>query len=705
MGKNERIFFFIVFFALLTFVTLGWQGDLFPSDPIPVLIYSALLMISVSSLFLENYFTRPSDVIASGIAALIAIAPLRQELSLTGTLYDAYFAYVLINVALAFAALLLTNKDDADSAPGNVMARWMFQITTKLGSGKVVFLLLFLLAAVFYVETDSTSFLMLIFYAGLVITINPKRSIMFTEAGTAGIGNEIGEVIGVQSSSMFLVKLFKERVAARLFDVVEFRYSIGKDIILFKGIVVDHYLLNGKQWGVVFTDPELSNELGVDSSNQIERNNILYKCDVENPPKFLDKFVGFVAEGSKIESIYFEYHSRAQIEEGSLIAAKVRGSEVYYQVIQATTKIQKLESKDESGLIIGTASQLGQWNKEKLLFDKYGWLPTLGSHIYLPEDVKSAGPKPSESLVGYIPGTKFPVLLNRELAVTHHTAILGVTGTGKSVFSRYIIRSIIEQGTKVICVDFTGECSAKLSDLSPQVLIASSIFDRIKLNIDWLETELAKFSNQQNKSEITRRELEIIREFLGAIQNFLDSETSIGVFELPDLSNSVLGIRYTQLFFKAIFVMAKARPEGSPNICVVLEEAHTIVPEFNSMGVSDRASSALVNSIGQIALQGRKYGVGFVVIGQRTANISKTVLTQCNTIIAFQQFDKTSSEFLSNYVGSEYAETIRSLKPRTAVAIGKAFRSGAPLIFEVPELNDDGSPKPALPVLAASGAS
>lgn len=107
------------------------------------------------------------------------------------------------------------------------------------------------------------------------------------------------------------------------------------------------------------------------------------------------------------------------------------------------------------------------------------------------------------------------------------------------------------------------------------------------------------------------------------------------------------------------------------------------------MGVSDFASKATVNSIAQIALQGRKYNIGFVVIAQRTANVSKTVLTQCNTIIAFQSLDRTSGDFLSNYLGKELIDTLPSLKFRTAIAVGKAFRSTTPMIFEIPDINEE----------------
>ena len=46
---------------------------------------------------------------------------------------------------------------------------------------------------------------------------------------------------------------------------------------------------------------------------------------------------------------------------------------------------------------------------------------------------------------------------------------------------------------------------------------------------------------------------------------------------------------------------------------LVLEEAHTIVPETFGAGF-DYDTQWVVSRIGQIALQGRKYGVGLLVI-------------------------------------------------------------------------------------------
>jgi len=102
----------------------------------------------------------------------------------------------------------------------------------------------------------------------------------------------------------------------------------------------------------------------------------------------------------------------------------------------------------------------------------------------------------------------------------------------------------------------------------------------------------------------------------------------------------------------------------------------------------------MVAKIAQIALQGRKYDVGLLVIAQRTATVSKTVLTQCNTMVAFSTYDQTGIEFMSNFYGSDYARLAPNLGFLQAVAFGKGIRSERPLIVEIPydERKDKAAP-------------
>ena len=200
---------------------------------------------------------------------------------------------------------------------------------------------------------------------------------------------------------------------------------------------------------------------------------------------------------------------------------------------------------------------------------------------------------------------------------------------------------------------------------------------------------MEKFANQQNKDLIRKSNDEIAHILNEALTGFIsDEKKMVSIIELPDVSNTQNILEYTKRLFKELFKIAKENKGKLKKICIVLEEAHTVVPEWNFSGESNKASQNVLNSIAQIALQGRKYNVGLLVIAQRTANVSKTILTQCNTVISFQEYDKTSIDFLSNYFGEEMASVLPTLKFRRAIAAGKAFKSNVPMMFEVPVINE-----------------
>src|SRR5690606_38678063 len=85
----------------------------------------------------------------------------------------------------------------------------------------------------------------------------------------------------------------------------------------------------------------------------------------------------------------------------------------------------------------------------------------------------------------------------------------------------------------------------------------------------------------------------------------------------------------------------------------------------------------------KVILQGRKYGLGALVVTQRTANISKSILDECNTIDAMRVFDDTGKQFLANYIDSEYSNLLPTLEERHCVAIGKALKLKQPVILEL----------------------
>lgn len=69
---------------------------------------------------------------------------------------------------------------------------------------------------------------------------------------------------------------------------------------------------------------------------------------------------------------------------------------------------------------------------------------------------------------------------------------------------------------------------------------------------------------------------------------------------------------------------------------------------------------------------------------QRTATVSKMVLTQCNTIISFTCYHETSLGFHKNIYGQSHIELIPNLRPLHAIALGKWVKSEQPIVFEIP---------------------
>lgn len=686
MTKGTRLIIFVALAVLLTAIYWYFKGSIFPKDTIGLVIYSSLLMLSFNTLILEHYFTKPTDVLASSIAVLLTITPIRKDLINLGAWYDALFFFSLSLGILSVASLGLFAPNKPEDTMPNKISKLLKDFVVRFGNSKVQFFCLFVLTLFFYIDSKSQYFLFLFLYSAFVL-IDPWKFIMKIPAFVKAKPQEgIGQIFGVQSKNTFLVKLYDQRPSIKIFDFVEFKYSMDDDKGVRKGLILDNYLLNQEQWVKILVSDEIKQIFGDKIYNSFNDENVVFKITNPEHNDYLEKFVGIVDENSTISTIRFIYNSKKEIFDGQLLEIFIRDKKVLYQVVQGITKIEQLEHKNETGYIVGEAFQLGIWKNDTESFEKYGWVPFINSPVYIATNIQEPAVAENEYKIGNIPDTNYPIIINKEIAITHHTAILGVTGSGKSVFVRNLINQIADENTRVIIIDLSGEYKQKMESI--ETIISDDNAKASFAAIELIAKEKAKFQNQWNHELIEAQEKIIKKAFYDSIKLFLEGESHKAIFELPDISNNSDILDYTKWFFWVLFKTAKAEKNFGRRVCVVIEEAHTIIPELNSMGVSDFASKATVNSIAQIALQGRKYNIGFFVIAQRTANVSKTVLTQCNSIIAFQEFDKTSSDFLSNYLGLEFIRALPNLKARQAIAVGKAFKANVPMIFEVPYIEE-----------------
>lgn len=615
-----------------------------------VWFYSGLFMLFFSILFIEPYYSSPKNVITNSIPLLLVYLSIQSSFK-NEALWLLTITVISVLIILSFVAIALTSENESPDSLRNKLSNRIKNIAVYIGRGKVIYSFIFISILVLYKSeiiaevSDSYLFTMIILW-GLVLIIDPKSfHNTFIRESASLQPNAIGEIFGVQSKKIFLAKLFEDRSRnIKRFDIVTFRYSMqDSDLYAIAGIVFDTYLLNQEKWIKVLQLGTTQNDL-----SNLKRNVVYKTVEPDDIQEMSDSlritdFVGVVIEKSSIGTIKFEYSKRTDdIQEGDLLELKVGGRRLFYQVISGTTELEKLESKNESGFIEGEAIQLGEWQNDVLSFQKFGWVPSINTPIFKADtsDIELDQFQYPDFELGTIPNTTLPSVINLHEAISHHTALIGVTGSGKSFLAMEIIDQL-KRDTKVICIDFTGEWKKKLQLTS--------------LNSGNLDAFLAA------------------------------QDDSIGLVELPTVSNTVGVIQSTENFISSIFAKAKeAFEENTPmRICLVLEEAHTIVPEGNFLGVNDWDSKAVVNKMGQVALQGRKFGVGLLVIAQRTANVSKTVLTQCNTIVCYQAFDETSFNFLGNYIGRDLVQALPNLKRYHAIVAGKAIRSNLPMIVNL----------------------
>ena len=251
-------------------------------------------------------------------------------------------------------------------------------------------------------------------------------------------------------------------------------------------------------------------------------------------------------------------------------------------------------------------------------------------------------------------------------------------------------------GIKVICLDITNQYASNngLYRYIPETQIVS---DLLQCKIDELETQSRRTGTSESKSSWGNVE-DFKKLMESAVSGFMDSNnksvmvlnpekyivrqaaTDYKIAELKDVSL----VEKVQIISET--VLKKCMDLGQidkARCCVVYEEAHSLTPEFNSVVVKDDNSHA--NGTAKVILQGRKYGLGCIIVTQRTANVTKSILNQCNTIFALRVFDDTGKSFLENYIGKDYSDTLPTLEERHAIAIGKGIGLKQPVILQ---LND-----------------
>ena len=412
--------------------------------------------------------------------------------------------------------------------------------------------------------------------------------------------------------------------------------------------------------------------------------------DLERTKEFVAKLsgmagaeiAGFTVERSSIGSIYFESAESLDLAEGEVVFTRIRGEQIFYQIVEAQTAEETFD-QNPRGTHIVRAVQLGAYSQDRG-FTKYPWLPTMNMPVFRAEGMSFPPTHLSDRqfIIGTVPSTDIGVAVNVDDLITYHSAILGVTGTGKTELALTVIREAVARGSKVFCVDFTGEYRHRLADLKPSFPgLEKTLVDEFDAKLFAVDT--GAYGAGAEKKDLDAFLKKIRAGVTASVDEFLRSdENNLAILELAELSSSRASVRVTEVFLSTIMEWARVHRRAR-QVLLVLEEAHTIIPETFGAGF-DANTQYVVHRIGQIALQGRKYGVGLLVVSQRTALVSKTILSQCNTFFAHSLIDQTSLNFLESVFSQEHVKVIPNLRFLEFLAFGKAVQVERPILLKRP---------------------
>ncbi|OGZ72241.1 MAG: hypothetical protein A2908_03795 [Candidatus Staskawiczbacteria bacterium RIFCSPLOWO2_01_FULL_38_12b] len=689
LPQKPRILVFIANVLLAWLVFFVANGGWSPFSTGAGIWLLAAMAYWLLVLITTPFFTPPKDSLATAISVVLLLVPIdfSKVLQFRLLLQSIDIVTIILSLVIVILALIAIFKQSASE--DDLVGKISYQLSNRLGRGEILFTPVILISALGFNQESIYWALLISGFWVLMVVVKPveiiaKLVIYFQElkSGQQKVLRTVGHIFRIDDPNIIRIILTNNAVTWEKHKV----HIIHLPNNEYAHVLPLFIQLQGEKiigtgfFSVVSEAPPFKTNPGY--IYEYEGNGLAVALIEKLSGVSGDsEIIGLIVEHSVIGNIKFQVIAGAELEEGKVIFANVRGKKIYYQILDAKTDEESFK-ENPLGIHIVSAAQLGSYDSGKG-FEKFPWLPSMNqllflmSENYVPEQVL----KENEFVIGKVPGTNFGVSVILDDLIEYHSAVLGITGTGKTELVFDIIKNALKRGTKVFCVDFTGEYRFRLSASMPE-LIGLSVVQVEKMEKALFAVETGTYGAKEERVVLQKFLDEIKPGVKDQVELFIaDDLKRLGIFEFAEITNTKATLRTTEMYLSAIMDWARNNRKAQ-QILIVLEEAHTIIPEAYGSGF-DNDTQWVVGRIGQIALQGRKYGVGLLLVSQRTALVSKTILSQCNTYLTHSLVDKTSLDYLNGVYNSEHVQVIPNLRPREFLAHGKAVKSERPIVVRV----------------------
>ncbi len=632
----------VMFISIIIILVIGrWSIGSFDFATGQFWFVSGALLLILLSLVDQPHFSKDANVFVNGATALVSLFTVSE--SQRFGLWWIFFCWATYLLVLSFVLMTIRSRALFLETP---TVRFLSRLNRIIGRPESIFSAFFL-GGIFlqfsYPKDGAAINSLLLFWAVFMILNVPGiahavSSFFLQRSDTVAIE---GVVSGIQSPRLAEVKLRSNLSEGIIGKTIVLKLADGEKVA--EGILFDDRIVQGLRQGRVALTQFGSKWGEVSAGGRVELG-FLDTPVSSSPP------VSVVGVGSSIGRLVFEVDPRTSLHSGEVVQVAIDQSHAYYQIVAATIGEVALAEGNSLQNVRVVAGQLGSWNETKATFTPIDWVPPAGELVAVTRGGAYTGAMPAgRCTVGHVPNSHFPVHVDISDAITHNTALIGVTGSGKSYLAFHLIEAYLAAGIKVLILDITRQHWHYLQRHNPTALTSPEGV------AEWL----AGASNLA------------IYQFANATAGFPKATAEFAEKCFETLQNS------TRL---------RAGVDIPARLCIVFEEAHSLIPEWNQ--VAQSSDTQQVNRTARVILQGRKFGLGTMLITQRTANVTKTILNQCNTVFALRSFDQTGLDFLRNYMGEEYSQAISTLPHLTAILVGKASSSSSPIIFNVSNFQD-----------------
>jgi hypothetical protein len=170
------------------------------------------------------------------------------------------------------------------------------------------------------------------------------------------------------------------------------------------------------------------------------------------------------------------------------------------------------------------------------------------------------------------------------------------------------------------------------------------------------------------------------------LKSWVGGDMPITILDLSGVPVSILmdlvGV-LLRLLFDALF-WARYLPEGARTrpLLLVLEEAHAYL-NSGSEGAASTAARRIVK-------EGRKYGLGAMIVSQRPAEIDPTILSQCGTMFAMRLANATDRAHVTGTVSDNLEglfNMLPALRTGEAIIVGEAVHLPLRALIDAPTKN------------------